>query len=504
MTKKILYIIIAIFILSLTVSFGEEIYKDYYFYYGGYGTKIPKDFKVDNSQEEISLKISTPDNSIIRIYRYSINEDKIPNYINYSNENISKGIGGFKILSQDKITYPNTASATRISYDRPLFNTIKNDKNIYYEVHEYYKDTKTMMTFWLKTDKYHFNEYKNVLNNIAKNTWLMKPHNKISVKDPNELQNKDNSLILKGEDFNISIPHNNMAWGVFHPVSPYERNFVEGVEKLEKRLNKRFEFLMTYSDFTTPMPFLGTYEAYKDNRFMMLTLQPWVDGSRDHVVTMDIINGYYDEYLTNWALSIKKLKNPVLFRPSNEMNGDWSTWSAWYLGKDTDLYIEAWKRIYKIFKEVHADNAYFVWNPHDRSYPNYPWNNSHLYYPGDEYVDFVGLTGYNNGTSYTGDIWREFKDIYYPLYIEYMHYYSNKPFIVTEFSCNEVGGDKSKWIKDGFKYFKDMPNIKLSVWFNRIDNLWLYNINSSQESDNAFKESIQSTYFNNNIIHPKN
>ncbi|PAB58520.1 glycoside hydrolase family 26 protein [Anaeromicrobium sediminis] len=503
MKKNFLWILLAILLMSTFTSYGEENYKRHYFYYGGYSSKIPTEFQINKSREEIVTEITTQDGSKIKIYKQPIKGFRLSDYVYYSNEKIRQGVGGFSLTSSDKITYPNTATAYRTSYTRSKSDTIPNDKNMYYEIHEYYKDTKTMITFWLKTDENHIETYKEILNNMAKSTWLMDSKSRITITNPKDLEPKDTSLFLEGTDFNISIPDNQMAWGVFHPVSPYYDDFIEGVEKLEDRLDKRFEFLMTYSDFTTPMPLTGTATAYRDNRFMMLTLQPWVDGDRKSVVTMEIIRGNYDGYLRKWARNIKSLNNPILFRPSNEMNGDWSTWSAWYLGKDTDLYIEAWKRMYRIFKEEGADNAYFVWNPHDRSYPDFAWNNPHLYYPGDEYVDFVGLTGYNNGTSHKADVWREFKDIYYPLYIEYMYYYSNKPFLVTEFSCNEVGGNKANWISDGFKYFKDMPNIKLAVWFNRIDGLWKYNINSSQEAEDAFKNSIQGDYFTNNIIMPK-
>ena len=32
------------------------------------------------------------------------------------------------------------------------------------------------------------------------------------------------------------------------------------------------------------------------------------------------------------------------------------------------------------------------------------------YYPGDEYVDIYGITGYNTGTYYEGESWRSFDE----------------------------------------------------------------------------------------------
>jgi len=51
------------------------------------------------------------------------------------------------------------------------------------------------------------------------------------------------------------------------------------------------------------------------------------------------------------------------------MNGDWIPWCAFQYGMDTDLYVEAWRRVHRIFQEEGAGNALFVWNPNDVSYP---------------------------------------------------------------------------------------------------------------------------------------
>ena len=94
------------------------------------------------------------------------------------------------------------------------------------------------------------------------------------------------------------------------------------------------------------------------------------------------------------------------------MNGDWTEWCSWFYSLDPDLYIMAWSRIYTLFKKVGANNVYFVWNPHDRTYPDYNWNKEHLYYPGDSKVDWIGLTAYNNGVTRPNETWREFEECY--------------------------------------------------------------------------------------------
>jgi beta-mannanase len=121
-----------------------------------------------------------------------------------------------------------------------------------------------------------------------------------------------------------------------------------------------------------------------------------------------------------------------------------------------------------MFAEAKADNVIWVWNPNEKSFPDFKWNNEILYYPGDEYVDIVGLTGYNTGTYYQGELWRSFTDIYNPLY-QKMERMSEKPLIITEFSSSSVGGNKEEWVKNMFANIDKYPRIKVAIWWNGCD-----------------------------------
>ena len=69
--------------------------------------------------------------------------------------------------------------------------------------------------------------------------------------------------------------------------------------------------------------------------------------------------------------------------------------------RDCSTYVELYRYLYSIFEEEGANkNTLWVWNPNEKSFPNFCWNYADNYYPGDEYVDIVGLTGYNTGDYY--------------------------------------------------------------------------------------------------------
>jgi hypothetical protein len=91
-----------------------------------------------------------------------------------------------------------------------------------------------------------------------------------------------------------------------------------------------------------------------------------------------------------------------------------------------------------------------------------------MYYPGDEYVDIVGLTAYNTGTYYPGEDWIEFDELYDSLYAEYNRLF-NQPMMITEFASSSVGGDKNKWIRNMFNHIGKYENIKVAIWWDGCD-----------------------------------
>lgn len=93
-----------------------------------------------------------------------------------------------------------------------------------------------------------------------------------------------------------------------------------------------------------------------------------------------------------------------------------------------------------------------------------------MYYPGDTYVDIVGLTAYNTGTYYAeiGEKWKTFTELYDTLYEEYDARFG-QPLMITEFASASTGGDKAQWIQDMFRDIKNYPRIKVAIWWDGCD-----------------------------------
>lgn len=84
---------------------------------------------------------------------------------------------------------------------------------------------------------------------------------------------------------------------------------------------------------------------------------------------------------------IKQFGFPIVFRPWHEMNGDWFWWGS------KNINPEEYIRLYRITVDYMRDqgvrNVLYAWSPDTRA--------SFEHYPGDDYVDILGLDLYEPG-----------------------------------------------------------------------------------------------------------
>jgi beta-mannanase len=106
----------------------------------------------------------------------------------------------------------------------------------------------------------------------------------------------------------------------------------------------------------------------------------------------DIIAGTYDSYITGWATAAAAWGKPCYLRFAHEMNGNWYPWAEAVNGNTAGQYATAWQHVRDIFTAAGATNVKWIWAP------NVLYSGSTALaglYPGDSYVDVVGVDGYN-------------------------------------------------------------------------------------------------------------
>ncbi len=296
-----------------------------------------------------------------------------------------------------------------------------------------------------------------------------------------------------------------ITWGFFYPWAL--TGDYSPVAKVEKKLDFHFPILLHYTYLGYPFPLEGMRQAHKRGQVVELTMQV-AEGNNDNEpranANFKVLDGQMDGAIREFARAAREFGHPFLFRLNNEMNTDWSQYSGVLTLSDPDIYIKVWRRIFDIFQEEKVENAIWIFNPNDRSYPPTNWNSHISYYPGNQYVQVLGITGYNTGTYFrdvTGEGWRSFAEIYSEIAAHYRPIYHRFPWMITEFASSSVGGDKAQWIRDMFKHLPDYPEIKAAVWWSYADfdyregkkgtpgrRYWL---DETEEYLEAFKQGLQ-------------
>ncbi len=263
-------------------------------------------------------------------------------------------------------------------------------------------------------------------------------------------------------------------WGIYSPQAV--RDSKENViKKIENETDSEFQILLEYIYYWEEFPAKGMTEAYNNGKIVELTMQTSTVMNADlnnYNPFFDVLDGVCDETLRQFARDAAAFGKPFIFRLNNEMNSDWTSYGGNVILNDPELYVKVWRKIYDIFREEGVNNAIWVFNPNNISFPPCGYNSALNYYPGNEYVQLFGITGYNTGDYYRdryGEKWRSFTDIYDEIYKNYYNSFKNFPWIITEFASASSGGDKAKWIEDMFDQFSKYPEIKAAVWFNSVD-----------------------------------
>ncbi|HWS31847.1 MAG TPA: glycosyl hydrolase [Actinoplanes sp.] len=165
-----------------------------------------------------------------------------------------------------------------------------------------------------------------------------------------------------------------------------------------------------------------------------------------------ILDGRSDANIRAVARKLRNMKRPVLLRWGWEMNGDWFEWGGPQNGQNPANYVKAWKRLHRIFGEQGADNVAWVWSPNWNSSPNVSWNKVQKYYPGDAYVDWVGISGYNFYNETPSTLFNPVTKLYG----------ARKPIIISETAAVK---NKAKWIKQLHTWVEKTPAVGAVVWF---------------------------------------
>ena len=200
-----------------------------------------------------------------------------------------------------------------------------------------------------------------------------------------------------GGSSDILAPDNGALLGAFYGA--------DSIEQTTQKLGHALAIHLTYFAWGDDWTQDSTKSDLDAGRIPLVNWEPY-DTTLDK-----IIDGSQDTRLHQLGQSAKNLKKKFFFDFAAEMNGDWSPWSGSDNGMSADKYIAAYRHLHDIFSGEGATNMIWAWCPNVTDEPDVAWNQTLNYYPGDDYVDWTCVDGYNWGGGGGGG-WQSFKDVF--------------------------------------------------------------------------------------------
>ena len=210
-----------------------------------------------------------------------------------------------------------------------------------------------------------------------------------------------------------------------------------------------------------PFPRRELAAIWRRGAIPMITWEPMSYGGRRYPLRA-IAAGRFDGYLRRSARAVERWGKPIFVRFAHEMNGNWYPWGVGSPGVTARLYKRAWRHVVRVFRKQGADNVRWVWCPNVNQGGGIPFGGL---YPGDAWVDWVGLDGFNwgyGGRSYS------FDQIFAHSY-QVLRRLSPKPIMIAETGTYPAG--RARWIAQALgRQAPRFGRLRALVWFNRSAN----------------------------------
>jgi Glycosyl hydrolase family 26 len=197
-----------------------------------------------------------------------------------------------------------------------------------------------------------------------------------------------------------------------------------------------------------------------------------------------IAAGSQDGYLHSLAVALRSVGGPVFFRPFQEFNG---SWFANYSG-DPSGFVAGWRRMWTIFHAAGATNVVWVWCPNAVDQPAGHAPHWTAYYPGDQYVDWVAVDGYDHLDLPRRSPLSLFMGVY-------NDYHTTKPIMIAETAALEP--DTPRWMSSVRQTLKQLPDVAGIVWFdqNNASRGWDWRITTTPAALAAYRAWAADPYY---------
>ncbi len=238
----------------------------------------------------------------------------------------------------------------------------------------------------------------------------------------------------------------------------------------------------------------------------MMPRSTWDADRADPVYTMQSISeGRFDAQLKQWARDAKAVNYALMVEFGTEVNGDWFPWNGKYNGGDPvgpRRFRDAYRHIIDVFRGEGVSNVTWVFHVDAQASPQAAWNSMRNYYPGDDYIDWLGISAY--GAQTRDEDWQSFTQVMDSGYAELAVLAPSKPIALLEFAVTDgyPGHAKASWIRDALAAIRSnrYPRLKaISYWHENYANEGgvpsLLRIDTSPAVIEAYREAVADPFF---------
>ncbi len=184
--------------------------------------------------------------------------------------------------------------------------------------------------------------------------------------------------------------------------------------------------------------------------------------------------------LIRWCRRAAAFDAPLLVEFGTEVNGSWFPWNGrWNGGGRRDGYgdpasadgperfRDAYRHVVDVCDSQGAGNITWFFHVDAAGTPGADWNDIAAYYPGDAFVDWIGVSAYGSLRPDYG--WRSFRRVYGRARAQ-LRALSTKPVAILETGVREDRGDPARKARWTARMLRDarlrFPEIAAVSWWN--------------------------------------
>jgi len=246
-------------------------------------------------------------------------------------------------------------------------------------------------------------------------------------------------------------PPGEMPFGVYDPAGDFADDPEVTIEHL----------FLPWEDVYLPSLIEADAYAVERGRSVLVTIEPWTwnrdERNTPEALRAGIAAGEYDDIMGSICAVLDLFEAPVTVRWAQEMEDDSGQfiWAGWR----PETYVSAYRQMVDVCR-ANAPEVNFMWSP-------LGLEGLEDYYPGDDYVDIVGLSvfGLQPWERQVQGGGQSFASILAPRYARVARF--GKPVVVAELGYSGNADYVAQWNAEVRQIYPEFPNLAAVVYFNQ-------------------------------------